>query len=211
MPYYWFNRHEFEQAYIDELAPLTNVRLLGCDVTEYQDAHLRIDRVKVPFFTLNAGWRALDQLACHVCATYLPVAICYHSARGSRLSQSIRTPLQTLGIEKAHHKFPKFPEQLLACIGPKMENKTCIRGNSTVLLLHIKHAPSGGRFCKTTHCMQTRPISLPPSPSPSLQRTPGTDGHYGAAQLKEEAEGRHVHTHMHIVQALMAIMLTAAC
>lgn len=47
MPYYWFDRHEFEQAYINELQPLTNVKMLACDVTEYQDAHLRIDRVKV--------------------------------------------------------------------------------------------------------------------------------------------------------------------
>ncbi|KAK9868588.1 hypothetical protein WJX84_004085 [Apatococcus fuscideae] len=47
MPYFWFDRHEFEQAYINELQPLTNVKMLACDVTEYEDGHLRIDRVKV--------------------------------------------------------------------------------------------------------------------------------------------------------------------
>ena len=47
MPYNWVGRHEFEAAYINDLAPVSNIRLLGCDVSSLDHAQLRIEAVMV--------------------------------------------------------------------------------------------------------------------------------------------------------------------
>lgn len=54
MPYNWVGRHEFEGAYIDALAPVSNIRLLGCDVSSLDHAHLRIEAIMVGLEAVDA-------------------------------------------------------------------------------------------------------------------------------------------------------------
>lgn len=47
MPYNWPGRHEFETAYVDDLLPVSNIALIGCDVFSLDHAHLRVEHFLV--------------------------------------------------------------------------------------------------------------------------------------------------------------------
>ena len=68
MPYNWPGRHEFELSYVDDLMPVSNIALIGCDVTSLDHAHLRVEYLLVSFFGLllfpKLSDGSLDQCCC---------------------------------------------------------------------------------------------------------------------------------------------------